>query len=312
MNSDKNYTYSSIYSTPNTIGYTVPEESYYSLSNPYPIPNYITQTTDLTITDNEKRLNKFNSIIMKHEINQENAIKLRQLEGFEIVIICDDSSSMNTLVSNPSIKDHQNMITRWQELKNAVKIIIELAGTLDRTGVDVYFLNREKITDIKDYNAIELSFMTEPSGYTPIVEVFNQVLIDAQPKLSEKKLLIILATDGEPTTRTGHLFSYGIEEKTKFINLLKSRQPIEKIYTTILACTDDDNVMSYLSKLDNTIKNLDIVDDYYTVKQNVIKKYGSNYSFTFGDYILKIMLGSIDIFFDEIDEVPSDVKCAIL
>jgi len=276
-----------------------------------PSDNQISPPNNTNISK-ENRLAKFDTIIRKHEINPSNAIKLRQLEGFEIVIICDDSGSMSNPVSNPSITNHYNLPSRWDELKSVVSTVIEIAGVLDKTGVDVYFLNRPGIKNITDVSQIEPYFATEPSGYTPIVKVFNQVLTEMQHVLSEKKLLILLATDGEPTTENGQIAINGISEKTRFYNLLKSRNPIDKIYTTILACTDDDNVMKYLQDWDESIKNLDVVDDFHTVKNNVEKKQGITYHFTFGDYIVKILLGSMDTFFDEIDEVKeSSFGCCI-
>jgi len=289
---------------------TFPPES--ASCPPYPIyPSYNetlvgsntgTQTTS-TLTDKTTRLAKFDGLIRRHEINPDYAIKLRQLEGFEIVIICDDSGSMNSPVTNPSIKDHNDLPSRWDELKNTVKTIVDIAGVLDKTGVDVYFLNRPGVKNVTNFSMLEPYFTTDPEGYTPIVQVFTQVLNDMRQVLSEKKLLIILATDGEPTTPSGHTSSGGITEKNKFCNLLKGRQPIDRIYTTILACTDDDSVMSFLQNLDTTIPNLDVVDDFYTVQSNVIKKQGTSYHFTFGDYVVKTLLGSMDKFFDEIDEI---------
>jgi hypothetical protein len=109
----------------------------------------------------ENRLAKFDSIIRKHEINPCNAIRLRQLEGFEIVIICDDSGSMSNPVSNPSITNHNNLPSRWDELKSVVSSVIEIAGVLDKTGVDIYFLNRPGIKNVTDVSQIEPYFATE-------------------------------------------------------------------------------------------------------------------------------------------------------
>jgi hypothetical protein len=287
-------------------------------------PDISTATTTATAptlpssssTDRQNRLLKFDDIIRKYEINPQYAIKLRQLEGFEIVVICDDSGSMNTPVSNPSITDHKNLPTRWCELKKTVKIIVEIAGILDRTGVDVYFLNRTGVKNVSDFSILEPHFAEEPAGYTPIVPVFSQVLNDKKQILSEKKLLIILATDGEPTTASGQLKSGEITEKNKFYDLLKNRQPINRIYTTILACTDDNSAISYLQKLDTSIPNLDVVDDFNTVHNNVLKKQGHTYQFSFGDYIVKVLLGSMDKYFDEIDEYDEPEfkhnQCSIL
>ena len=58
------------------------------------------------------------------------------LENYEIVIICDDSSSMLTPTENG---------TRWTELKAAVEIIVQFGGILDEDGVDIWFLNRSDL-----------------------------------------------------------------------------------------------------------------------------------------------------------------------
>jgi hypothetical protein len=308
MNSDNskfNYAYpATTYST-----YPTYPTYYPKITEPENPPNYISSTNFPSSTNTKaERLAKFDALVRKYEINPEYAIKLRQLEGFEIVVICDDSGSMNSPVSNPTTKDHMNLPTRWEELKSTVKTIVEIAGTLDRTGVDVYFLNRPGVKNVSDFTMVEPHFATEPEGYTPIVQTFIQVLNDMHKVLSEKKLLIILATDGEPTTAGGQTSSQGMTEKQRFYNLLKTRQPIDKIYTSILACTDDDSVISYLQDWDTQIPNLDVVDDFHTVKSNVVKKQGSNYHFSFGDYIVKTLLGSIDKFFDEIDEVEDEAK----
>jgi hypothetical protein len=301
----------------------VPVSNYATSSNYVPGSNYVPAIQGIEYNNlsnpniKTERLAKFDSLIRKYEINPEYAIKLRQLEGFEIVIICDDSGSMNTPVSNPTTKDHMNLSSRWDELKSTVKTIVEIAGTLDRTGVDVYFLNRPGIKNVTEFIMLEPYFATEPEGYTPIVQVATQVLNDMRPILSEKKLLIILATDGEPTTGTGMTISHGITEKQKFYNLLKTREPIDKIFVSILACTDDSSAISYLQDWDQEIQNLDVVDDFNTVKSNVLQKQGQYYHFTFGDYIVKTLLGSMDKYFDEIDEVKDNnfskgTNCTIL
>ena len=314
-NDNFNYTYSSVTYPPATYPpatYPTTDSTLYPTYATYSNPAEPSNSTNKTT-----RLAKFDSLIRKHEINPDYAIKLRQLEGFEIVIICDDSGSMNTPVTNPSIKDHNDLPSRWDELKKTVKTIVDIAGVLDKTGVDVYFLNRPGVKNVTEFAMLEPYFATDPEGYTPIVQVFTQVLNDMKQILSEKKLLIILATDGEPTTPSGQTSSGGVTEKAKFYNLLKGRQPIDRIYTTILACTDDDSVISYLQNWDTTIPNLDVVDDFHTVKNNVIKKQGQTYNFTFGDYVVKTLLGSMDKFFDEIDEIDTNnfrgnTTCAIL
>lgn len=44
----------------------------------------------------DERMQKFAQIAARHEISHNFASRLRQLEGYEIVFLCDDSGSMAT------------------------------------------------------------------------------------------------------------------------------------------------------------------------------------------------------------------------
>lgn len=264
--------------------------------------NYMVQSTPTQFTstqplqNNDDKLFKFRDFIMKYEISNDFAIKLRQLEGFDVVIICDDSSSMNTVVTTPNTKNFMNLPTRWDEMKTIIKIIMEATMLLDDDGIDIYFLNRECQKNVTNLSVIDNLFNIKPNGYTPIVETFKKVLEDKHNVLSEKKLLIILATDGEPTDRSGRTEDFrGVSEIDNLFNTLnKLRNPRERIFTTIVACTDDDTVMNYLDNWDKKLFNFDLVDDYYSEKERIINAQGNNFRFSYGDYIVKILLGSVD------------------
>lgn len=263
-----------------------------------------------TQTQQNNKLLKFRDFIMKYEISNEYAIKLRQLEGFDVVIICDDSSSMNTVVSTPNTKDFMSLPTRWEEMRTIVKIIMEATMLLDDDGIDVYFLNRPEEKNVCDMSKIDEMFVRKPNGYTPIVETLQRVIADKKQSLAEKKLLIILATDGEPTDRSGHIKdSRGFTEINKLYNVLNtSRIPKEKIYTTILACTDDDSTVEYLDNWDKQLHNFDLVDDYYSERERIQNAQGKSYRFSYGDYVVKILLGSIDKSIGAMDGSSADYR----
>lgn len=89
----------------------------------------------------------------------------------------------------------------------------------------------------------------------------NQVLIENSPAvLGERKLLIILCTDGEPTN------SNGTVDIPRFTQLLTNRPPI--VFTNIICCTDDDESVGYLNRLDHTLPRLDVIG---TISKNKIK-----------------------------------------
>jgi len=60
---------------------------------------------------NDPRLQRLNQVIQQYEINQQFAARLHALGNCEIVVLCDDSGSMNT----PLQGSNQ---TRWDELKS--------------------------------------------------------------------------------------------------------------------------------------------------------------------------------------------------
>ena len=72
-------------------------------------------------------LQKLKEICAQYEISDYFAMKLRQLEGWEIALICDDSGSMSAPLSGTNK-------TRWDELKETVGIIVNIAGVMDKDG----------------------------------------------------------------------------------------------------------------------------------------------------------------------------------
>ncbi|CAF2054218.1 unnamed protein product [Rotaria magnacalcarata] len=248
------------------------------------------------IMSDEELNTKFQQFIRRYEINNTFAEKLRGLKGYEIVFICDDSASMNTELRDVS-GPYGTAPTRWDELKQTVSIVVDLASTLDPDGVDIYFLNRQPMFHVRSSDELEIMFALPPEGTTPVVRVLRQILHDKKAQIQERNLLILLATDGAPTDDYGNP---RVEELRQF--LLSARRPTERIPVTIIACTDDDEAMSYLNNWDTTIPNLDVVDDYKNEKIEILKCQGKSFPFSYGDYVVKILMGGVDSWFDELDE----------
>jgi hypothetical protein len=77
-----------------------------------------------------------------------------------------------------------------------VTIVVELAAVMDSNGVDVYFLNRAPIMNITDARIIQQEFNNPPKGLTPITPTLRNILAAKRTISYEKKLIIIIATDG--------------------------------------------------------------------------------------------------------------------
>jgi glutaredoxin len=199
------------------------------------------------------------------------------LEDFEIVFVCDDSGSMNTNVDGGDT-------TRWDELKNIVAIVAEVAAALDDNGIDVFFLNRSPVEGVRTSSQIHEAFRRKPSGGTPIGRTL-QLISTKYDK--EKAVLVLLATDGEPS------------DKDIFRAWIKNMPP--KWYMSIIVCTDDKKAVKYLDKIDKDYENIDVVDDFNSENQQIQRKLKRN--ITHAEYIAKIMLGPIDPFYDKMDEL---------
>jgi len=251
--------------------------------------------------ENPARLEKFRHIIMKYNINYDFAFRLRGIEGFNIVMILDDSSSMST----PNIDRNQNNLspfhhlpTRWDELKHVVSIIVDLASTLDPDGIDIYFLNRSPLLHINDSSQLNETFNRIPNGPSPITRVLQEVLNIKRSVIHDRKLLILIATDGLPTDDRGENDLKRLEKV-----LRNERFPsIDRIYITFIACTNDLQSVGYLNQFDRKIPFVDVLDDYQSERAEILAIQGKNFPFSYGDYVVKILMGSIDPWFDQLDE----------
>lgn len=252
-------------------------------------------TTKICVEDREEKLIKrFREITTRYEIRQDfcNSM-LKHLRDFEIVLLCDDSGSMNSTIFDPT--NPSKKVRRWDELHNYVKISLDLLATLDSNGIDIYFMNRNPVYNVTEFTPkIDECFRIDPIGYTPTVDTLNRIFIEKKSSILEKKLLIILLTDGVPTDKDG------MPQNTEFENCLRNRH--SNIYISIVACTDDENIITFLDKIDKIVPAVDVNDDYRSEKAQIQKVQGPKFAFSFGDYVAKTMLGSIVPTMDKLDE----------
>lgn len=265
-------------------------------------PSYSDSTNQLSLEE------KFRQIVQRYEISALFAQKLQILQSFKIVFLIDDSGSMNSNLQDSPLNNTNNLFkaTRWDELQYFANISIEIASLFNPQGCDVYFLNRYPSPVRNVINSAQLVnyFHAKPQGFTPLTSVLQSVLNDhPQETLTECKLLVIIITDGEPTDRNGRV------DISSFKRCLLNRA--RNVYTNIIACTDDSVSVGYLNKWDRKMSNLDVIDDYRSERDEVRKAKGSSFSFTFGDYVVKSLIGSIDPELDNLDE-DFDGCCTIL
>ena len=218
--------------------------------------------------------------------------KLGQQIGTKIVIIADDSSSM--LNSAGYDANTHTSISRWAELLARIRGIVQLAITLDPSGIDLYFLNRpEYLKNVNDVFVIGTYFTKPPYGGTPLITVLHKLFYEYS-FMSERKVLFIIATDGEPSDGT---FA-GLR------NLLSQKPP--NIYISVMLCTNENDIVDKWSIIVKEIKNVDVNDDYESEKKEILAIQGSDFKFSIYDYLIKVIVGIFNEDLDKLDEVPLD------
>lgn len=251
------------------------------------------------------RLAKLREICGRHEIRPDFANKLRQLEEYEIVALFDDSGSMGTQVKRQGFQDPFAPIpTRWSEAQLHASITVDLAACLDPDGIDIRFLNRQGFSRVATSAQVGGAFAYPPNGYTPLVRAVKGIFEEKAVVIRERKLLLIILTDGQPTDDRGN------PQLAEFMHLISNRP--KNTFVSIVACTDDEASVGYLNKLDRAVPGIDVVDDYDSERKEVLKKQGSAFRFSFGDYVVKTLLGAIDPQMDALDEKKIGGGCCVV
>ena len=233
-------------------------------------------------------------LIEKYDLSFMFSEKLDQLKNFKIVCICDDSTSM--------VERLKNGETKWIELKNNIQTLLDITSTY-KVNTCVSFLNRPGLSYPRR-NQINQCFMNAPQGTAPVTSCFHSILEENINELSSKNLLVIIFIDGCPSSN--YLSTFDAIREFKYA--LDARNPINKIFVTIVSCNEDLNSFNYLKDWDETLRNFSVVYDFQKEKNNVCTKSNVPLTLTRGDYIAKILLSS---FISEIKNL-GNLNCSLL
>jgi hypothetical protein len=252
-------------------------------------PAYFSETPPISY-DTSKLL----AVMHEYNIGPHYLEDLINLTHFDIVILCDDSTSMNT----PDGHLNGMTVSRWDELKHVVQMVVKVGAALDSDGIDVLFFHREGLANVSDVSQVNELFRQAPPNYqpTPLTATTDRILKEHTP--GPKPLLLVIATDGVPTDAEGHRSDSITRD---FTNTLKGKSH-NKVFVSILACSDDDRDIGYLNKLDVDVPGLDVLDDYRSEYAEVISKQGRGHLYTHGDHVARLLLGPTNAKYDKIDE----------
>ena len=131
------------------------------------------------------------AVLEKYNIKGIFEKNLFKLEEFKIVCICDDSTSMRETLNKGQ--------TKWDELKQSIEIVLDI-GSAYNVDCDVLFLNRPGFRSVKHISQLSQQFSRPPEGRTPLTKCFQLALEINRQVLKERKLLVLIFTDGCPTS----------------------------------------------------------------------------------------------------------------
>lgn len=256
----------------------------------------------------DQTLAMFKAFAQKMGIKNDFAAKLRKVGDFKIVVLNDDSGSMNSnAYTGEFVKDpYAPMPSRFDELKRMNQTILDMACILSKEPVDVFFLNREGKQNVKNFAEIEPYFAKRPTEHdlTPTVRALQNIIAQHQKTLSEKNLLIFIATDGQGTDANGQV---NIPEMDNYLRQI--HESYRNLYITFCACVSDESLLKIMDKWGREMPRIGVVDQYVVEYKEMMEKHGKNpeFSFTQGDYVTKALLVSIDpdikqLFRDDDDE----------
>ena len=49
------------------------------------------------------------------------------------------------------------------------------------------------------------------------------------------------------------------------------RQPVDRVHVIFVACTDDENAVAYLNQWDRNVRNVDVIDDYWSERREILR-----------------------------------------
>merc|ERR1719409_12636 len=206
---------------------------------------------------------------------------------------------MRTAVRDSPVKppDGKYVTTRWDELMHFLQLVTRIGGEL-AGEVDFHFLNAGAVEKVEAWEQVAPVADRGPMGYTPLISTMQDVFAKYDPKVTERRLITIIATDGVPSD-----IPVGFNAEQAVSGILQRRPCIDKSFVTFLSCTDNDQDVAYIKRLDADVKHVDEVDDYNTERLEVMAAKRQLYrNFSVGDWALKAVVGAVVHAWDKSDE----------
>mmetsp|Transcript_10432 Transcript_10432/g.21442 ORF Transcript_10432/g.21442 Transcript_10432/m.21442 type:complete len:329 (+) Transcript_10432:99-1085(+) len=191
------------------------------------------------------------------------------------------------IVETSDGKIEAQAVTRWEELQQTVLHHAEMAGVMgmqthfrllnypgERIGVQEFTV-AEQGGDLAQEmrQARNILQRTKPAGVTPLTDHILNIeqtirLFKQELAVSDKKVAIVIATDGLPTDPGG---DEGERTKQEFVNALKLLEDLP-VWVVVRLCTNDSKVADFYNQLDSLLElSLEVLDDHEGEAREVMR-----------------------------------------
>ena len=193
---------------------------------------------------------------------------LLSVAGATIVVIADDSTSMNLDVEDSDLGPGT---TRWNELRHMLSQLVSMLLVIDHSEFHLKFLNEPSsdwhIIRSEDDLATCFAYKQRAFGETPLVRNL-QMTNSGYGKREDAETFVLVVTDGVPTDVP--LTASGLEpsaaQKVEVIRKELSGRHHHggRIYYNFIMCTDDAEVSGLYNSVVDPVFGCDCTNDFKT------------------------------------------------
>jgi len=178
-------------------------------------------------------MTRFHQLCTQNELNPTVAEHLWEcISTCEVVLVCDDSDSMSKpLCEEGTDPFAPRRTTRWSELKKLASVVIDFVTATNHKGMDIYFLNRPKVTDVQSMAGLQAAFNDAPRGGTPLISCLGAVFRDKAHINYSKLLIVVITTESPPTEREWIYTTCCAQSPTTSTSPLRSVRTTQKTWS---------------------------------------------------------------------------------
>lgn len=238
-------------------------------------------------------------ICQQWRIPKELGADLVKIALFDVVLLCDDSGSMQFEQGGERIEDLKMILSR----------VTFATSLFDHDGIEIRFLNSQVQGNhvTSEAQATQIVSQIRFSGLTPLGTSLDQKVL--QPMLLNparagqlrKPLLVIVISDGAPAGEPADAVFNGVMRASD--ELRRSRYGPDSLSLQFAQVGNDMKAQEFLGQLDShpvVGPLIDVTSDFEYEQDQMMKTTGEN--LTGEGWIMKLLLGSIDSSYDTKDE----------